>query len=43
MAKEQGNSLNEAVKRYGSMKNYIRQGLGIGDELIRNLRDELLE
>jgi len=36
-------SLEEAVKRHGSMEKYIRQGLGIEDEVIEKLRGELLE
>ena len=36
-------SLDEAVKRHGSMENYIRVGLGIEDALIEKLRRELLE
>lgn len=36
-------SLDEAVKRYGSMGNYIRDGLGITDKEIANLREQLLE
>ena len=36
-------SLDEAVKRHGSMENYIREGLGIEDALIEKLRRELLE
>jgi protein-tyrosine phosphatase len=36
-------SLDEAVKQYGSMENYIRDGLRIEDALIEKLRNELLE
>ena len=36
-------SLDEAVKRHGSMENYIREGLGVEDELIQKLRSELLK
>ena len=36
-------SLDEAVKRHGSMENYIREGLGIEDALIEKLRRELLK
>lgn len=36
-------SLDEAVKKYGSMENYIRQGLGITDTELANLREQLLE
>lgn len=36
-------SLNQAVKEYGSMENYIRNGLGISDEEITSLREQLLE
>jgi protein-tyrosine phosphatase len=36
-------SLEEAVKQYGSMDKYIRQGLGIEDKLIKKLQKELLE
>ena len=36
-------SLDEAVKRHGSMEDYIREGLGIEDELIEKLRNELLK
>lgn len=36
-------SLDETVKRYGSMGNYIRDGLGITDKEIANLREQLLE
>ena len=36
-------SLDEAVKKYGSMDNYIRQGLGIDEATIQALRDQLLE
>jgi protein-tyrosine phosphatase len=35
-------SLDEAVKRYGSMENYIREGLEVEEELIERLRSELL-
>jgi len=36
-------SLEEAVKQYGSMDKYIRDGLGITKEEIKSLRDALLE
>ena len=36
-------SLEEAVSQYGSMDNYIREGLGVDDETIQALRDQLLE
>ncbi len=36
-------SLDEAIKQYGSMNNYIREGLGITDQEIANLRKQLLE
>ena len=36
-------SLQEAVKQYGSMDNYIRVGLGITDAELANLREQLLE
>lgn len=36
-------SLDQAVKEYGSMENYIRKGLGVSDEEIASLREELLE
>ena len=35
-------SLDEAVKQYGSMDNYIRNGLGITDKELANLREQLL-
>ena len=35
-------SLDEAVKKYGSMDNYIRDGLGIPDNELANLREQLL-
>jgi len=35
-------SLDEAVKRYGSMDAYIREGLGLTDEEITSLRKQLL-
>jgi protein-tyrosine phosphatase len=31
------------IKKYGSMENYLKQGLGISDETINRLRSELLE
>jgi protein-tyrosine phosphatase len=31
------------IKKYGSMGNYLKQGLGISDETINRLRSELLE
>ncbi len=36
-------SLDEAVKRYGSMAEYIREGLGVSDEEVERLRSALLE
>jgi protein-tyrosine phosphatase len=36
-------SLDEAVKQYGSMENYIREGLGISDQELEKLRNQLLE
>jgi protein-tyrosine phosphatase len=36
-------SLERAVETYGSIEGYIRNGLGITDEEIERLRDELLE
>ena len=36
-------SLDEAVKKYGSMGNYIRDGLGITDKELSDLREHLLE
>ena len=36
-------ALDEAVKNYGSMDNYIKEGLGLTDEEIQKLKDELLE
>jgi len=36
-------SLDEAVKRHGSMRKYIRDGLKITDEEVKQLRDALLE
>jgi len=36
-------SLEEAVKQYGSMDNYIREGLGIDEVTIQALRNQLLE
>ena len=36
-------SLDEAVKQYGSMENYIREGLGITDKELASLREQLLE
>ena len=36
-------SLDEAVKQYGSMDEYIRKGLGITDKERASLRDQLLE
>lgn len=31
------------MKQYGSMENYIREGLGISDKEVAKLRDQLLE
>ena len=36
-------ALDEAIKKYGSMDNYIKEGLGITDEEIQKLKDALLE
>jgi protein-tyrosine phosphatase len=36
-------SLDEAVKQYGSMDDYIREGLGITDNEISGLREQLLD
>lgn len=36
-------SLDEAVKQYGSMEKYIRDGLGITADEIKSLRNSLLE
>ena len=36
-------SLDEAVKQYGSMENYIREGLGVDEEVVQSLREQLLE
>ncbi len=35
-------ALDEAIKKYGSMDNYIKEGLGITDEEIQKLKDALL-
>jgi len=36
-------ALDEAVKNYGSMENFIRDGLGISDEEVARLKSALLE
>jgi protein-tyrosine phosphatase len=36
-------ALDEAVKQFGSMENYIREGLGISDEVVAMLKEQLLE
>jgi len=36
-------ALEQAVKDYGSMEAYIRDGLGISDEEVAQLREQLLE
>jgi protein-tyrosine phosphatase len=36
-------SLDEAVKRYGSIENYIHDGLGITDQELASLREQLLD
>jgi protein-tyrosine phosphatase len=36
-------SMNEAINQYGSMDKYIRKGLGITDEELVRLREQLLE
>lgn len=36
-------SLEQAVSDYGSMDNYIKEGLGISDETLQQLRSNLLE
>ena len=34
---------DEILDRYGSMEGYLRMGLGLTDEEVQHLRDELLE
>jgi protein-tyrosine phosphatase len=34
---------DEVIRRYGSMESYLREGLGISDEMMDRLRKELLE
>jgi len=36
-------ALDEAIKKYGSLENYIKEGSGITNEEIQKLKDELLE
>jgi len=36
-------ALEQAVEDYGSMEVYIREGLGISDEEVAQLRSALLE
>ena len=36
-------SLERAIEEYGSMEAYVRDGLGLKDEEIENLRGQLLE
>jgi len=36
-------SLDEILKQYGSMKKFIRDGLGVDDDLLKKLRDAMLE
>jgi protein-tyrosine phosphatase len=36
-------SLEQAISQYGSMSNYIREGLGITDDELVSLREQLLE
>lgn len=36
-------SLEQAVKDYGSMEAYVREGLGLSDAELERLRDELLD
>ena len=36
-------ALEQALENYGSMEAYIRDGLGISDEEVEQLRAELLE
>jgi len=36
-------ALDEALIKYGSMDNYIKEGLGLSEEEIQKLKDELLE
>ena len=36
-------ALEQAVEAYGSMEAYIRDGLGVGDEEVERLREELLQ
>jgi protein tyrosine/serine phosphatase len=31
------------IRKYGSMESYLHQGLGISEEMISQLRNELLE
>lgn len=34
---------DEVIRRFGSMESYLRNGLGISDEMIHTLQSELLE
>ena len=36
-------TLDEIIKQYGSMDEYLHQGLGLRDVEIQRLQDELLE
>ena len=36
-------TLDEIIKQYGSMGEYLRKGLGLDDEVVQRLKDELLE
>jgi|GEM_PF-5963588 len=36
-------SLEEMNQEHGSVEGYIRAGLGLGQQEVRRLRDELLE
>ncbi|NQU20346.1 MAG: tyrosine-protein phosphatase [Candidatus Nealsonbacteria bacterium] len=36
-------SRNEAVKQYGSMEQYIRDGLHVTEDELRRLRESLLD
>jgi protein tyrosine/serine phosphatase len=36
-------TLEKAIEEYGSMDGYIRDGLGLSDDEVERLRDQLLE
>ena len=36
-------TIDEIIKQYGSMGEYLRKGLGLDDEVVQRLKDELLE